>query len=262
MWDALCFIVDLDTKIFFRTEFVVLLPPANCIVRLWNGAYSAAEKYSRSDVKALVEFGRARGVKIMIEFDMPGRSCYGCQLVPLPPSPVAFYLFSPCALTSLSLSIPACIGHAASWCTGYPEICPSPSCLQPLDPSSNTTFPLITSLLSECTGADPSAALAKPYSTPKKAAGKQTHVRRATPPAPAVSEAEALFPYTLLHLGGDEVNYSCWEQDAEIVQWEADNGIDGSEGTYEYFVDRVATIARDQGRTPVQWVEVFEHFGR
>jgi hexosaminidase len=159
-------------------------------------------------------------------------------------------------------------GHAASWCKGYPEICPSTTCLQPLDPSSNVTFPLITSLLSECTGADVSAQLAKPY-VPKKAAAKadgkvsaakQNHVRGlAKVQAPA---QESLFPYSLLHLGGDEVSYTCWEQDPEIVQWEADNGINGSEGTYEYFVDRVATIARDQARTPVQWVEVFEHFGR
>lgn len=42
--------------------------------RLWNGAYTNAEKYSRADVKQLVEYGRARGVKIMIEFDVPGES--------------------------------------------------------------------------------------------------------------------------------------------------------------------------------------------
>ena len=48
----------------------------------------------------------------------------------------------------------------------------------------------------------------------------------------------------------------------QVLAWEAANGISGSEGTYEYFVDRVATITRDQQRTPVQWVEVFEHFGR
>jgi hexosaminidase len=34
----------------------------------------------------------------------------------------------------------------------------------------------------------------------------------------------------------------------------------GSEAVYEYFVDRAATIARSQARTPVQWVEVYEHF--
>ena len=30
---------------------------------------------------------------------------------------------------------------------------------------------------------------------------------------------------------------------------------------YKYFVDKVATIARGYGKTPVQWVEVFENFG-
>jgi hexosaminidase len=169
------------------------------------------------------------------------------------------------------------IGHAASWCTGYPDICPAPTCLQPLDPSSNQTFPLITSLLAECTGADVSsstataAATAAPYTyTPKSkravapttAHAPHPHPHRTTTPS-AAQQAAALFPYSLLHLGGDEVSYTCWDQSADVQQWETDNGIEnGSEGTYEYFVDRVATIARDQGRTPVQWVEVFEHFGR
>lgn len=158
--------------------------------RLWDGAYTKQEKYSHSDIVELVEYGRQRGVKIMIEFDMPG--------------------------------------HAASWCTGYPEICPSMSCKQPLDPSSEMTFPLITGLLAECTGA---------------------------------SGDKPIFPYELLHLGGDEVSYTCWEASSDIQAWEKAQGIDGSEGTYEYFVDKVATIARDQDRLPVQWVEVFEHFG-
>ena len=119
-------------------------------------------------------------------------------------------------------------GHAGSWCAGYPEICPSPTCLQPLDPSSNATFPLIDSLLSESTGR---------------------------------VQGGGLFPYNFIHLGGDEVDYTCWEKSPQIQEWEQQNGIDGSEGTYEYFVDKTAAIAREQNRTPVQWVEVFEHFG-
>lgn len=158
--------------------------------KLWEGSYSKQERYSTSDIMSLVEYGQQRGVKIMIEFDMPG--------------------------------------HAGSWCAGYPEICPSPTCTQPLDPSSGATFPLIESLLGECTG------------------GKT---------------AEALFPYELLHLGGDEVSYACWEESAQIQAWELQQGFTGSEDVYEFFVDKTASIARDQGRLPVQWVEVFEHFG-
>lgn len=90
-------------------------------------------------------------------------------------------------------------GHAASWCAGYPEICPSPSCLQPLNPASELTFPLISSLLGESTG---------------NVTGK------------------GLFPYTLLHLGGDEVSYTCWERSPEVQQWEKDQGFaTGSEGS-------------------------------
>lgn len=175
-------------------------------------------------------------------------------------------------------------GHAASWCKGYPEICPSTTCLQPLDPSSNLTFPLITSLLSECTGADvsqptgefvdasfcfvsfaddscvryiqneitifcvlsdrfcssfllvyqhdlkkasagraavasPSTAttLTKPAKTttlPASAAAKAAAVARAQ--LDKKKEQESLFPYSLLHLGGDEVSYTCWEQSPQV----------------------------------------------
>ena len=71
----------------------------------------------------------------------------------------------------------------------------------------------------------------------------------------------ALFPYEMIHLGGDEVSYTCWELSAEIKAWQRSQGLQGSEDTYEYFVDKVAAIARGQNRLPVQWVEVFEHFG-
>jgi hexosaminidase len=132
---------------------------------LWKGSYSAEERYTQEDMQELVEYGRQRGVKIMIEFDMPG--------------------------------------HAASWCAGYPSICPSDVCKMPLNPASNLTFPLITSLLSECTGAG--------------------------------SGKPGLFPYTLLHLGGDEVSYKCWTVNSDIQAWEAENGLNGSEGNRKQF---------------------------
>ena len=157
---------------------------------LWSGSYSKSERYSHDDIVDIVEYARLRGVKVMIEFDMPG--------------------------------------HAASWCTGYPSICPSTTCLQPLDPSNEDTFTLINSLLGECTGNE---------------------------------KGKGIFPYEFIHLGGDEVDYSCWEKSEKIQAWEKANDLNGSEDTYEYFVDRAASIARSQSRTPVQWVEVYEHFG-
>ena len=71
-----------------------------------------------------------------------------------------------------------------------------------------------------------------------------------------------MFPYSFLHLGGDEVDYACWTASKEIQTWAAKQGMSSNEDIYKYFLDKAATIARDQGRLPVQWVEVFEHFGR
>jgi len=65
----------------------------------------------------------------------------------------------------------------------------------------------------------------------------------------------------MIHLGGDEVEYDCWESSTEIAAWQKEQGFTGSEETYEYFVKESAAIARSLNRTPIQWVEVFEHFG-
>lgn len=66
-----------------------------------KGAYSAQERYTPLDVAEVIEFGRERGVRFMVEIDGPG--------------------------------------HAAIWCKGYPEICPSATCLEPLNPATNAT---------------------------------------------------------------------------------------------------------------------------
>eukprot|EP00041_Stephanoeca_diplocostata_P028623 m.823749 g.823749 ORF g.823749 m.823749 type:complete len:619 (-) comp23404_c0_seq1:2097-3953(-) len=162
--------------------------------KLWNGAYSEVEKYTQDDIASIVEYARLRGVRVMVEFDMPG--------------------------------------HAASWCVGYPEICPSTSCTQPLNVANNATFDLITALLGEMTG------------------GKSS----------APSLPSGLFPSNMIHLGGDEVNTDCWSKTPAVQAWLTKMGFTADQG-YAYFVKRAADIAIAQGRRPVQWVEVFDHFG-
>lgn len=118
-------------------------------------------------------------------------------------------------------------GHAGSWCKGYPEVCPSASCTQPLNPASNKTWDLIEDLLAECTGNAPLAGL---------------------------------FPESMIHLGGDEVDTSCWTEVPAIMNWLEQRGLSADAG-YGYFVNRIAHIAAGQGRRPVQWNEVWDHFG-
>jgi hexosaminidase len=162
--------------------------------KLWDGAYSSQEKFSQLDVASVVEFARLRGVRVMVEFDMPG--------------------------------------HAGSWCTGYPEICPSPTCLQPLNVANPATFTKIEAMLHECTGGVASAP------------GK---------PSPGV------FKDNFIHLGGDEVNTACWGSTPSIAKWLSDKNMTADDG-YAYFVKKVAGFAILQGHRPVQWSEVYDHF--
>jgi len=161
--------------------------------KLWKGAYSQAERYTQADVASIVDYARLRGVRVMVEFDMPG--------------------------------------HAQSWCEGYPEICPSSTCLTPLNVASNATFDLIQGLLKEVTGG-----------------------RRSAPGAPS-----GLFPDNFVHLGGDEVDTGCWSKTPAIAAWLQAQKLT-ADGAYANFCHRVASIAIEQGRRPVQWSEVFDHF--
>jgi len=151
------------------------------------------QQYSHGDVASIVEYGRQRGVRVIVEFDMPG--------------------------------------HAQSWCVGMPSICPSSTCLTPLNVANNQTFDVISQLLAECTGGTSSAKGAP----------------------------SGLFPDDFIHLGGDEVNTDCWSTTPAIARWLADHNLT-ADGGYAAFVKRAASIAIAQGRRPVQWSEVFDHF--
>ena len=43
-------------------------------------------------------------------------------------------------------------GHASSWCKGHPEVCPSPTCTEPLNPATEATFDLLAGLFKDVTG--------------------------------------------------------------------------------------------------------------
>ncbi|KAL6069951.1 Beta-hexosaminidase [Balamuthia mandrillaris] len=156
---------------------------------LWDGAYSPMERFTLDDVASIVEYARQRGVRVMVEFDVPG--------------------------------------HAGSWCAGYPEICPSQSCNQPLNPATNKTFEVIAGLLADVTGK---------------------------------ASRSGIFFEDFLHLGGDEVDTSCWSQSPAISTWMQQHKFT-TDDTYMYFVQRAHDIAIAYQRTPVNWEEVFNHFG-
>lgn len=75
-------------------------------------------------------------------------------------------------------------------CDGYPELCPSPTCREPLNPACNETLPAIQAVLAELA---------------------------------ALSLDDAL------HLGGDEVNGACWAQSPQVEAWMAAHGMNSTD---------------------------------
>ncbi|KAM7280588.1 hypothetical protein ACFE04_007722 [Oxalis oulophora] len=85
--------------------------------KLWDGAYSASERYTIADATEIVSYAEKRGINVLAEVDVPG--------------------------------------HALSWGVGYPELWPSRICQQPLDVSNEFTFKVIDGILSGCWSTTP-----------------------------------------------------------------------------------------------------------
>ncbi|KAK9061403.1 hypothetical protein SSX86_018584 [Deinandra increscens subsp. villosa] len=112
-------------------------------------------------------------------------------------------------------------GHARSWGIGYPALWPSKNCQEPLDISNNFTFKLINGVL---------------------------------------SDFSKIFKYRFVHLGGDEVDTSCWTLTPRIRKWMKQRGLNESTA-YEYFVLKAQKIALSHGYEVINWEETFNNFG-
>lgn len=69
-----------------------------------------------------------------------------------------------------------------------------------------------------------------------------------------------IFPETFFHLGGDEVDLSCWDKVQRISDWLKKRGMTSHDGYLE-IVNKTQHIVMDQGRDPVQWEEIWLNFG-
>jgi len=152
--------------------------------KLWNAAWTQREKYTLGDVAAVTAYAKARGIRVVPEFDTPG--------------------------------------HASSMCVGYPELCCSAACgpqtNNPLSPvpvgGQNVSLNAIQAVLTEIAGA-------------------------------TIDE--------FFHLGGDEVDQTCWQNTPAVQAWMNSNGINSTDGVYEYFVAAVDQMTINLNRSPIRW---------
>ena len=154
----------------------------------WDGAYSPYERYTIADLEEIVEYARMRGIRVVPEMDVPG--------------------------------------HEASWCPGYPEVCPREDCHEPLDPTSELTWKLIHGVLDEWSGKE---------------------------------QGKGIFPDNYYHMGGDEVNTDCWKTTARIVDWMKSQNMTDHD-TYKYFVKKVHEYVTENKRNGIYWEEVWLNF--
>jgi len=119
-------------------------------------------------------------------------------------------------------------GHLSSACKGYPALCPADCAWDagdnavPLAPAFNGTWAVL---------------------------------------ADTLAELAALSPDGFLHLGGDEVDTTCWALDAATLAWAAAAGLPGVGAIYGVFVQRMDAAARALGRAPVRWEDAWAALG-
>lgn len=71
-------------------------------------------------------------------------------------------------------------------------------------------------------------------------------------------DLDDLFPDEFVHVGGDEVNFDCWDKDVDISKWMKEHNMTDAVQLYEYFETRLLDIVDNTvGKTPIVWQEVF-----
>lgn len=116
-------------------------------------------------------------------------------------------------------------GHTRSWGVSHPELLVACSGkysgkLGPMDPTAKTTYTFLERLFGEIV---------------------------------------TVFPEKYIHLGGDEVDFECWNSSSVITQFMLTNNITTFEKLEDLFIQRVVDIVDRLNSSSVVWQEVFEN---
>ena len=74
------------------------------------------------------------------------------------------------------------------------------------------------------------------------------------------AEVDGLFPFGFRHVGGDEVETDCWDEDAASVAWMKAHGLNASE-TYVRFVNANVNLTTAQSKRAVVWNDLWRDYG-
>ncbi|KAL1501005.1 hypothetical protein ABEB36_006411 [Hypothenemus hampei] len=114
-------------------------------------------------------------------------------------------------------------GHTASWGQSHPELltpCEIFATYGPMDPSKDTTFTFLQEFFTEIRG---------------------------------------VFKDNFIHLGGDEVDFSCWQQSDNITSFMKTHSIATYEALESYYIQKVMDLVEKLQYNSIVWQEVFSN---
>eukprot|EP01050_Picozoa_sp_SAG11_P001731 SAG11_NODE_79_length_17750_cov_28.445980_7_plen_928_part_00 len=195
-----------------------------------HGAYHPTEVYTPADIKRVVEYAKQRGIRVI-----PGAR-HTCN--------TATHLTATAALRlqrlqcSMSSSLPRVTteidtpGHVWAGFSAIPGLLTS--CYQqggqtvigtgPLDPTKEATFTFLRTLL---------------------------------------AEIKPLFSDNMFMVGGDEVDFGCWQSNPDVVAFAEQKGWDNSSAGMKrlesYYAQRLLSILAAQNSSVMCWEELFDN---
>jgi len=72
-------------------------------------------------------------------------------------------------------------------------------------------------------------------------------------------ELDAVFPDTYIHIGGDEVDFTCWSTNPQIQQWMQEHNYTNYAEVEQYYETKLIGVMESLNKSFIGWQEIFDN---